>query len=232
MERAVQALAICGVVVALLAGCSSTSSSTDTLTSTGSDTVGSGNLATETRAVGGFNAVSVGGAGHLILERTGVESLQITAEDNLLPLIQSELVNGELVLGFVPGVNVRTTREVLYRVTAASLAGLSVSGASRAEAFGISTEDLTSNISGASTVTAVGTAAFHRLTISGASNLEAPDLESRDVIANASGASRALIRVSDTLTADASGAALIQYIGFPVVDDTATGGAAIQRVEP
>ena len=43
--------------------------------------VGSGQLVTETRPVGGFTAVVVSGAGHLTIEQTGVESLQVTAEE-------------------------------------------------------------------------------------------------------------------------------------------------------
>ncbi len=231
MKRVVQALAICGIV-ALLGGCSSTSSSTDILTSPGTDVVGSGNVATESRAVAGFNAVSVTGAAHLILEQTGVESLQITTDDNLLALIRSEVVGGALVIGFEPGVDVRPTREILYRVTVRDLRRISISGVSRAEVLGIETEELTTEISGVSSATALGSAAVHRLTLSGVSEYEAPDLQSREVTANLSGVSHALIRVSDTLTAQASGASTLQYIGHPIVDASTTGGSTIRRVEP
>ncbi len=217
----------CGSVT-LLGACSST----DTMTSPSSNTVGSGTAATESRAVAGFNAVSVSGAGHLIVERTGAESLQITADDNLLRLIQSEVVDGVLVLGFEPGTNVRTTQEVLYRVTAATLNGLSVSGVSRAEAIGIATEEFTTDVSGVSTAMLLGNAATHRLTVSGPSTLDAPNLESRYVVANASGPSRTLIRVSHTLTADASGPAIIEYLGEPVVTATATGGGIVRSAGP
>ncbi len=222
MKRVMLVMVACGSVT-LLGACSST----DTMTSPSSDTVGSGNVATESRAVAGFNAVSVRGLAHLIVEQTGAESLQITADDNLLRLIQSEVVDGVLVLGFRPDTNVGTAQEVLYRVTAATLNGLSVSGVSRAEAFGIATEEFTTDVSGVSTAMLLGNAATHRLTVSGVSGLDAPNLESRYVFANASGPSRALIRVSHTLTADVSGFAIIEYLGDPVVTATHTGGGII-----
>ena len=229
MKRAVRALTVFGVV-AVFGGCNSTSSSTDILTSGGSF-VGSGTVATETRPVQGFTAVSVGGAGHLVLEQTGVESLEITADDNLLAVIRSEVVGGVLFLGFEPNTNVRTTREVLYRVAAGELSGITVSGASRAELVAIQTEELASNISGASSVMALGVAGVHQLTISGASQLDAPNLQSQDVTANLSGASRGLVSVSNTLTAEASGASSLQYIGHPLVNASTTGGSSVQRVE-
>lgn len=87
-------------------------------------TPGSGNLATESRPVSGFTGVSVGHGGHLVVEQTGVASLEITAEDNLLPLIRSEVVNETLVLGLVPGANVQSSRPVVYRLSVGELLGV------------------------------------------------------------------------------------------------------------
>ncbi len=79
---------------------------------------------------------------------------------------------------------------------------------------------------------ALGAAGVRQLTISGASQLEAPNLQSQDVTANLSGASRGLVSVSNTLTAEASGASSLQYIGHPLVNASTTGGSLlVHRVE-
>lgn len=193
---------------------------------------GSGDLATESRPVGGFTAVSVSGAGHLIIEQTGVESLEITAEDDLLPHIRSEVVGDQLRLGFAPGVSVTGSREVRYRLTVRDLEGIEASGASRVEAHGLNTRELACVFSGASSFDASGSADAHVIVLSGASRADAPNLRSRVVTATLSGASYGLFRVSDALAATASGGSTLEYFGDPAVVRTVSGGSVIRRVGP
>jgi hypothetical protein len=69
---------------------------------------GSGHLVTESRQVSGFDSVLLSGAGELILDQTGVESLTITAEDNIIGELTSDVVGGQLILGTRPGVSIST----------------------------------------------------------------------------------------------------------------------------
>jgi hypothetical protein len=192
--------------------------------------VGSGNLATESRAVAGFEEVSLSGAGHLVVEQTGVESLTITAEDNLLPFIRSEVQGDTLILGFTPGSNVNPTREVLYRLTVRDLSVLDISGASRVEVHGLHTAALAVVLSGASSLTADGDADVQVLVVSGASRYEAENLDSRIVTATVSGTSYGVVRASDVLTATVSGVSILEYFGSPVLTTTVSGGSSIRQV--
>ena len=56
--------------------------------------VGSGNVVTESRAVSEFTAVSVHGVGRITIEQTDEETLTITADDNVLPVLVSEIRDG------------------------------------------------------------------------------------------------------------------------------------------
>ena len=228
MKQTLTAVAA-AVALALTGACSSTSSGITGTTAT----TGSGQLATESRPVGGFTAVSLTGAGHLVVEQTGVESLEITAEDNLLPLIRSEVVGDRLVLGFGPGVSVTSTREVLYRLKVRDLTRLEASGASRVELVGVDTPQLGTVLSGASALSASGRASIHEIVVSGASRCEAGDLSSQVVTAALSGASYAFVSVSDTLAAALSGASTLEYRGDPAVTTTeVSGGSVVRRVGP
>ncbi len=191
---------------------------------------GSGEVVTESRPVGGFTGVAVSGAGRLIIEQTGVESLEITAEDNLLPHIRSEVVDDVLRLGFAPGTSVSRTQGVVYRLTVRDLTGIEASGASHVEAHGLDTPDLACVFSGASSFQASGSADAHVIVLSGASRADAPDLGSRVVTATLSGASFARLRVSAFLTATASGGSVLEYYGSPVLVTHVSGGSAIRRV--
>ena len=52
---------------------------------------GSGNVIDETREVSGFDFVSISNSGQATISVGDTESLVITAEDNILPLIQSNV---------------------------------------------------------------------------------------------------------------------------------------------
>jgi hypothetical protein len=194
--------------------------------------VGSGRFATESRPAAGFTAVAVSGAGHVIIEQTGVESLHVTAEDNILPFVRTEVRGGRLFLGFEPGVSVNTTRGVEYRVTVVELSEIEASGASRVEVLHVDTGELTARLSGASSYSSAGIAEDHRIDLSGASRCEAGDLVSREVTASLSGASYGLVRVDDRLVASASGVSILEYIGHPAVEASVSGGSVVRPFAP
>ena len=62
-------------------------------------TVGSGDLSTKSRSVSNFNEIVLLGSGTVHVDLTGSESLVIEADDNLLPILTSEVINGRLELG-------------------------------------------------------------------------------------------------------------------------------------
>ena len=96
------ALALC-LALLLLAACSATR--------------GSGQLATSQREVTGFTKVELTGQGDVIIEQTGSDSLTISAEDNLLPLLTSDISGDTLVLGTKPNTSIVTTKPITYSVT-------------------------------------------------------------------------------------------------------------------
>jgi len=67
-----------------------------------SATAGSGQLATQPRQVSGFTSVELTGVGELSIDQTGTESLTVSAEDNLLPLLTSRVEGDTLILGKKP----------------------------------------------------------------------------------------------------------------------------------
>ncbi len=64
---------------------------------------GSGNLKTETRVVEKFTAIVISGSANLEIEQTGEESLELTVDDNLLPLFTTEVRDGTLFIGVAEG---------------------------------------------------------------------------------------------------------------------------------
>ena len=194
--------------------------------------VGSGTLATESWPVSGFSAISISGAGRLVIERAGHESLQVTAEDNILPLLAAEVHGGRLVIGPRPHTSLQTTREILYRLTVRDVSDIEASGAAWVEARDLDTDRLRLAFSGASVARLAGIADSQRADLSGASRLIADGLQSRQVVANVSGTSYALVRVTDWLAASASGMSTVEYIGDPELSLDVSGSSVVRRLWP
>ena len=59
---------------------------------------GSGDVQAEERAVSDFDEILLEGGGSIVVDVSGTESLTIAADDNLLPLLTSDVVAGRLEL--------------------------------------------------------------------------------------------------------------------------------------
>jgi len=106
---------------------------------------GSGRMATEQRNVSGVIGVSLATAGELFIETGTTESLRIEAEDNLIPLIQTDVHDGVLTIQNRQPGHTRFTRSVHYYLTVNNLNSISISSSGdiqapdlRAERFAIS----------------------------------------------------------------------------------------------
>ena len=190
---------------------------------------GSGNLKTETRTVSGFAAVDLSGSGHLTIEQTGAESLTIEAEDNILPLLTSDVSNGTLRLGERDNSNILTTKTINYRLTVRDLNDLTVSGSGDVTALNMTVSKFTISLSGSGSITLGGTADSQAVTISGSGRYDAAKLASKSVTIDISGSGTAVVMPSDTLDATISGSGLLEYIGNPTVKQNISGSGKISK---
>ncbi len=206
-------LALVLLAVVLLAACSVTK--------------GSGKVTTETRQVAGFTKVELSGTGELTIEKTGTESLTISAEDNILPLLTSEVSGDALVLGTKPNAEIVPSKPITYLLTVKDLTGLSVSGSGNVRVSDLTTNSLSSKISGSGTITASGTVGAQDLDISGSGGYLAEQLTSRSVKARISGSGNANVLVSDTLDVTISGSGTLTYSGGPKVTQEISGSGKL-----
>ena len=190
-------------------------------------TAGSGTVRSESRDVHGFTSVQVAGSGDAVIQQTGTESLTIEAEENLLPLITSEVSGGVLSLGTKPGASIDPTRPITYRVTMASLSGLSVSGSGSSSASDVKAGSLVVDISGSGTVTVTGTADAQQVRISGSGAYRGSQLPSRTATVQISGSGDADVNVRDTLDVQVSGSGTLRYTGNPQVSQSVAGSGKV-----
>jgi hypothetical protein len=190
---------------------------------------GSGNVITQPRQVAGFTAVSLSGSGLLIIEQSGTESLSISADDNLMQYLTSEVDGGELELGTTPGTSVSPSKEITYRVTLRKLDGLELSGSATAQVRGVATDRLEVSISGSGEVTIAGRADSQEISISGSGEYRGAELTSKAAEIDISGSGNAELAVSDKLDVDVSGSGSVDYIGHPAIKQSVSGSGEIRQ---
>ena len=193
--------------------------------------VGSGRLIIEERPVNGFTSIAVSGAVRAVVTVGGAESLQITAEDNIAPVVETVVAGGRLTIGIRSGTpGISSSLGVVCRIGARTIRDIEMSAASRIEVDGIDAPELSIRLSGAASFSGSGAVERLRMDLSGASRFTAPSLRARAADSTLSGASVALVRVVDTLTVHASGASVFEYLGDPAVQSDASGASVVQRV--
>lgn len=193
--------------------------------------IGSGVVATESRAVMPFRDLTVTGPLQVWLSPGAAGSIEITAEDNVLPLVRTEVRGDGLHIFLVDG-SLTTTHGIQLRIASTELRELEASGAAQVEVGGLAVERLETRLSGASSLVVSGRADQHELHLSDASRCRAPQLQSRRVDADLSGASTGLVAVSESLSVRASGASTLEYIGDPALTLDVSGTSVVRRVSP
>ena len=213
----------------------------------GPTVTGSGVVKSESREIGPVDAVTLSGIGELTITQGDAVKLTVEAEDNILPLIETETANGKLTLGLKSGTSVRTTKPIKYQLTVKTLKGLELSGSGSAASAGLKTDrlnvvlsgsggvtldrleadELTTVLSGSGSVKVTGKAPRQKVTLSGSGAFQGGDLDGRSVTVNVTGSGRADVRAGETLDATVTGSGSIGYRGDPKVSQSITGSGRV-----
>ena len=196
---------------------------------------GSGNIITEERAVSGFNSISISGGINLVIEQTGNESLNIEADDNVIPLVRASVKNGKLKIGLA-AVNLRPVGTINCYVTVKDINSISVSNSVEVICDELRVDELTINMSNASRGEMVvyadkikakltnsshldisGEASTQMISISNIGEYNAEGLISNECEVTARNAGFVNVYVTENLDATVSTDGQVNYIGDPEV---------------
>jgi putative autotransporter adhesin-like protein len=225
------------LLVFVLAGCDSTSSSDNPTGGTpgggpggNSEVVkGSGKISSDTRAVTGATGVSLNTSGNLTIKQGSSDSLTIEAEDNILPVLSSDLSGSRLILTTKSGATVNPTKPITYNLTLKSFTAIKHSGSGTVQISGISGDQLTIAIGGSGDITASGTATNQIIEIPGSGSYHGENLTSKSATITISGSGSANVKVSDTLNVTISGKGSVNYTGNPAVTKQVTGTGSVNK---
>jgi hypothetical protein len=206
---------------------------------------GSGHIVTESREVHDFSTIDVSYPVQITIQQGELESLKIEAEDNVLPGLKTQVVQGVLEIFYKSedSKHVNPTHPVKVTIVVKDLSEVNFSSAGELTIIGLKTQDLELSmsgagnlkldnvvvqnlvvgLSGAGSLTASGTADNLKLSISGVGSFHGADLNSKTARVNISGMGSATVWVDDELAASISGAGSVNYYGSPQVSKNVSG---------
>ena len=187
---------------------------------------GSGVKATETRAVSAFTAIEATGVGKLKLRVGDQDGLKISADDNLLPLIKSEVKDGVLVLSTKGATNSKT--DIVFEANAKTIKRLENSGTVSIDAKGFNGGELSVETSGVGSITLVGRVDSLKAQLSGVGSLDADGLTADRVQTDLSGVGSASVRAEKSISGSVSGIGSLVWKG--AATDVSTSVSGIGRV--
>ena len=198
----------------------------------GNSLKGSGHIKTESRSVSDFTGVEVSGSAKLVVEQAEREDLTITADDNLLQYLTSDVDGTTLKLGTKGFTSIQPTAPVTYTLWVRRLNALGASGSVIVDAKGIRTDSLTIAVSGTGDISISGEADAQKIAISGTADYKAESFKTKDTSISISGSGKAVIAVSNRLDVEVSGAGDVRYIGDPTVTKNISGSGSVEAWKP
>jgi hypothetical protein len=190
---------------------------------------GSGKLQKQKRDVGSFNSISTEGAFDLEIVCQKPQSLEIEGDDNVLPLVSTEVSNNVLHIKSLRGYSV--SKPVKLSISVPDLEGISASGAGKIEVSGIKNEKFVIDASGAPAIKATGETKVLNVDTSGAGKIDTHKLRAARVVVESKGVSKVEVYAAEQLDVTVSGPSNVIYEGDAVVNKTVNGPGSVEKKE-
>ena len=208
--------------------------------------MGSGITKEESRELAPFTSVEVTAAFEVAITIGPKQAVTLGVDDNLLPIVETVVQDGRLVVRFATNTSITTTTPQKITIVVPKLDAIVASGATTVNAMVEATATMTLEASGASSITvnglaadvvdvkASGAAKVHldgkgkRLTLhaTGASKVFAPDIPFESATVDLSGTSRGELKATGSIDGSLSGASVLTVQGNPAKRSVQTSGAA------
>jgi Putative auto-transporter adhesin, head GIN domain len=212
-------------------------------------TKGSGPIKTEVRNVNGFKGIELDLAGEVEVRVSDTYSVEVQAQENLLPLLRTEVENGRLKIYF--GENVSYSESLKVLVSGPAFNDLSIGGSGKISVLTpIQSERMNidiagsgdvlipqatfgaveCSISGSGSIELGGTANATQAAIGGSGDIRAKQLATNELRASIAGSGSVTAHVVQVLKADIAGSGDIFYSGEPTVESNVSGSGSVKKI--
>ena len=177
--------------------------------------VGSGKVISEARNVSGFSSVELQGSANVDVTLGNSESVIVTADDNILPLIETNVQNGQLIIRDKANTNINPSSPVRVNVTIQALKGITLSGSGKINVSQMTGDSLMINLSGSGSITVTGAVTAVNISLPGSGNISCGGLLTKSAKVKLDGSGDIEIYASQSLDAGILGSGSIRYSGNP-----------------
>jgi len=211
---------------------------------------GNGPVQTETRSVRDFHAIDLDIAGDVEVTIGENYSVEVSAQQNLLPLLKTELVDGALRISCDD--NIKTSEGIKVKVTAPAFDKFSVGGSGTVRvmhAFNVEKMEmniggsgeiyapqsefgsLSISIGGSGTVELGGKANNMKADVSGSGDVKAKNMTINSLKVNIAGSGSVTADVTTDLDANIAGSGDVFYSGTPSVESSVSGSGSVKKIQ-
>jgi hypothetical protein len=190
---------------------------------------GSGVRKTEKRDLPAFTSIETTGAFEVEVTCQKAASFEIEADDNLLPLIETEVRGGVL--------RVTTTKHyssrggISLRIAIPNLESVRSTGAGKFHILDLKNDTFRIDSTGAATVVAEGQSKSVEISSTGAGKIDAHNLRANKADVKVTGAAGVEVNAVDELDVTVSGAGRVTYSGNPKVNKHVSGAGQVTKKE-
>ena len=210
---------------------------------------GSGTISSTTRTASGIQAVDVSLPANVRLVQGEAEGLVIKTDDNIAPLVETNVERGRLSIRSAKGVSLRTKvldiTVFIKSVDALSIAGsgniqsaalqapalkLRISGSGDMQLNGLAVGDLNVSIAGSGSVEGAGKADSLDGSIAGSGDIKLKHLATGKANIHIAGSGDAVVWAQSKLAISIAGSGDVRYYGNPSVTHSVAGSGSVQSM--
>ena len=212
--------------------------------------IGEGPVVTETRPIGNFNGLSMEMAGKVNLTIGSEFKVELTAQRNILDVLQTNVVSGVLHIDFKDNVRAAHYEDIVATITAPSVNYLRLSGAGDINVQGsdsasslklvvsgsgnifmqrvVVADKINVDVSGSGNIAVLnGSAVNEDLKISGSGNVDLVGVTAQNATTRTSGSGDIKVQVTKKLDAHISGSGSVYYRGNPTISTKISGSGRV-----
>jgi len=212
--------------------------------------VGEGPLVTQIRTVGNFTGISSEMGGKVNFTIAPDYKVEITAQQNILDVLNTNVVNGVLHIDFKNNVRVKEHEDLLINITAPYADYFRLSGSGNMNVQGdvaannlkvtlsgsgdiavqnaVIGDKIDTDISGSGNISiANGSAVNEDVDISGSGKVEMAGVAAQNAVTHTSGSGDVKLALSTNLDAHISGSGSVYYHGNPIISTHISGSGRV-----
>jgi hypothetical protein len=174
---------------------------------------GSGNIMTESRQINDFTKLTLNMPATIRVDNQAASFLSIMADDNIIPIIKSDLKNNHLTITTTQSFKTKNTIEIILGTK--QLQQLNLESSTQVTLNKLQGDKLMIDVKGISTIIANGNLTHLNINLSGSHKLNFQALKSQMVSLNTKGSNIVNINAQQSLDIKVKGISTIRYSGNP-----------------